>query len=104
MLIVLGHELTYFVKHETKGIKGDAENEVISMLEFLIDDMFDEFRGHIFQQIIGFPIGKKYIPLLPDLFIYIYEDEFIKELIKDNTIRQIMLCPLIIQTLLTEFF
>jgi hypothetical protein len=27
MLIVLGYELTYFVKHETKGIKGDAEND-----------------------------------------------------------------------------
>ena len=57
MLIVLGHELTCFVKHERKGIKGDADNEVISMLEFLIDDMVVEFTGHIFQQIIGFPIG-----------------------------------------------
>jgi hypothetical protein len=59
MLIVLGHELTYFVKHETKDIKANAENEVISMLEFLIDDMFVEFRGHIFEQIIGFPKGIK---------------------------------------------
>jgi hypothetical protein len=88
MLIVLGHELAYFFKHETKGIKGDAENEVISMLEFFIDDNVVEFRGHIFQQIIGFPIGKKYIPLFPDLFLYIYEDEFIKELIKENKIRR----------------
>jgi hypothetical protein len=73
------------------------------MLEFFIDDMFVEFTGHIFQHIIGFPIGNKYIPLLPDLFLYFYEDEFIKELIKDNKIRKIMVCPLIIQTLLTEF-
>ena len=69
MLIVLGHELTYFVKHETKGIKGDAENKAISM--FLIDDMFVEFRGHIFQQIIGFPIGKNVSISLPT-FSYIY--------------------------------
>jgi hypothetical protein len=33
--IVLGHKLTYFVKHETKGRKLYTENEVISMLEFL---------------------------------------------------------------------
>ena len=100
---ILGHELTYFVKHETKGTKGDAENEVISVLEFLIDDMFVAFKGYIFQQIIGFPIGKKYIPLLADHFLYFYEDEFLKELIKDNKIRKIMFCSLIIQTLLTEF-
>ena len=38
MLIVLVHELAYFFKHDTKGVKGDAENEVIGMVEFFIDD------------------------------------------------------------------
>ena len=32
---------------------GSAENDVISMLELLIDNIFVEFGGHIFQQIIG---------------------------------------------------
>ena len=48
--IVLGHELTYFVKHETKSKKCYTESEVITMLEFLIDNIFVEFWGHIFQQ------------------------------------------------------
>jgi hypothetical protein len=48
--ICLGHELTYFVKHETKIKKCCTESEVITMLEFPIDNIFVEFWGHIFQQ------------------------------------------------------
>ena len=35
--IVLGYELTYFVKHEMKGKQCSTECDVISMLLFLID-------------------------------------------------------------------
>jgi hypothetical protein len=55
--IVLGHELTYFVKHETKGRKLYTENEVISMLEFLIDNILVEFGRYVFQQIIDIHMG-----------------------------------------------
>ena len=67
-VIVLGHELSYFVKYKTKGKKCYTENEVISMLEFLIDNIFVEFGGHIFQQICGIPKGKVCAPLLVNHF------------------------------------
>ena len=38
------------------------------MLEYLIDNIFVEFDGRIFQQIIGIPIGTNCTPLLADLF------------------------------------
>ena len=76
MLIVLGHELTYFVKHQTKGTKSYTENEVSSMFGFLIDDTFVEFGGHIFQQIIGIRMATKYVTLLADIFLHSYQAEF----------------------------
>jgi hypothetical protein len=51
--IDLGHELTYFVKH-TKGKKCYTQHEVISMLEFLIDNILVEY---IWQKIIGIHMG-----------------------------------------------
>ena len=39
-----------------------TENEVINMLEVLIETIFVEIGGHIFQQIICIPIGKS-VPL-----------------------------------------
>jgi hypothetical protein len=33
-----------------------TEHEAIGMLELLIDKIFVEYGGHIFQQIIGIPM------------------------------------------------
>jgi hypothetical protein len=41
---------------------------VISMLEFLIDNVFVSFGGILFQQVVGIPIGTNCAPLLADLF------------------------------------
>ena len=47
------------------------------MLEYLIDNIFVEFGGRIFQQTIGIPMGTNCAPLLADLFLYSYEVEFV---------------------------
>lgn len=60
-------------KRVTKCSKCYTENDVISMLEFLIDNVF-EFRGYIFQN-IRIPIGTNCALLFADLFLYSYETE-----------------------------
>ena len=54
------------------------------MLEFLIDNIFVECGGVIFQQVIGIPMGTNCAPLLADLFLYSYEAELIQTLIKSG--------------------
>ena len=49
------------------------------MLEFLVDNIFVEFGGQIFQQTIGIPMGTNCAPLLADLFLYSYEAQFIQD-------------------------
>ena len=51
---------------------GSAENDVISMLELLIDNIFVEFGGHIFQQIIGIPMRTNCASLLVNVFSFSY--------------------------------
>ena len=58
------------------------------MLEFLIDNIFVEFGGKIFQQIVGIPMGTNCAPLLADLFLHSYESEFLQTLIKDKKIKE----------------
>jgi hypothetical protein len=43
------------------------------MLEFLIDNTFVMFGGHVFQQTVGIPVGTNYASLLTALFLYWYE-------------------------------
>ena len=52
------------------------------MIEFLIDNIFVQFGGRLFCQMIEIPMGANCAPLLADLFLYSYENEF-----PDNMIR-----------------
>ena len=52
------------------------------MLDFLIDNIFVTFGGRVFQQTIGIAMGTNCAPLLADLFLYYYEADFIRELIR----------------------
>ena len=84
--IVLGHDRTYFVKYETTSKTFYSEKDIIGMIDFLIDNIFVEFGGLIFQQCTGIPMGTNCAPLLADLFLYSYEAEFIQNLVKQKKI------------------
>ena len=51
------------------------------MLKYLIDNIFVEFGGRIFQQTISIPMGTNCAPLLADLFLYSYEAGFVQSLL-----------------------
>ena len=60
-----------------------ADN-ICKMIEFLIDNIFVQFGGHLFCQVIGIAIGTNYATLLADLFLYSYENEFLDNMIKSG--------------------
>ena len=40
-------------------------------------NIFVQFGGRLFRQVIGIPMGTNCAPLLADLFLYSYENEFL---------------------------
>ena len=60
-----GYELTYHWKAQDK-----RQKELHRKLEFLIYYIITEFRGHIFQQIAGIPMGTNCATLFAEPFIY----------------------------------
>ena len=82
--IVVGHNSTYFVTNTSNAKNKYTEDDIVRMLDFLIDNIFVECGGVIFQQVIGIPMGTNCAPLLADLFLYSYEAEFIQTLIKSG--------------------
>ena len=61
--------------HDTNG--GDdnmyTADKICKMIEFLIDNIFVQFEGCLFHQIIGIPTETNCAPLL-----YSYENEFLR--------------------------
>ena len=51
---------------------------------------FCSFAGKVFQQIVGIPMGTNCAPLLADIFLYSYEEEFIQSLL--STGRKQLAC------------
>ena len=60
-----------------------ADN-ICKMVEFLMDNIFVQFGGRLFRQIIGIPMGTNCAPLLADLFLYSYENEFLDNMIRSG--------------------
>ena len=54
------------------------------MIEFLVDNIYVRFGGQLFRKIVGIPMGTNCAPLLADLFLYSYENEFLDKLIKEG--------------------
>ena len=86
--VVLGYNSTYFSNNIQKGKTCYSEEQVISMLEFLIDKIFVSFGGTLFQQVVGTPMGTNCALLLADLIFYPYESEFLQKLVKDKKMHE----------------
>ena len=59
-------------------------NDICKMIEFLVDNIYVTFGGQLFRQMVGIPMGTNCAPLLADLFIYSYENEFFDKLVKEG--------------------
>ena len=73
----------------THDINGSGDNmytadNICKMTEFLIDNIFVQFGGRLFRQVIGIPMGTNCAPLLVDLFLYSCENELLDNMIKSG--------------------
>ena len=75
----------YFTHDINGGRDGiyTADN-ICKIIEFLIDNIFVQFGWRLFRQMIGIPMGTNCAPLLADLFLYSYENEFLDNIIRSG--------------------
>ena len=59
-------------------------NDICKMIEFLVDNIYVRFGGQLFRQMVAIRMGTNCAPLLADLFLYSYENEFLDKLIKEG--------------------
>ena len=65
----------------SKNIKGD---KLIEMLEFLIDNIYIRVGKEIFRQQVGILMGTDCAPFLANSFLFYFEYNYMKDLIKSN--------------------
>ena len=55
-----------------------------STVKRLIDNIYIKVGNKVFRQQVGIPMGTDCAPFLANLFLFYYEYEYIKNLVKDN--------------------
>ena len=73
-----------FTSDPLNGDNKYTAKDIRKMIEFLVDNIYARFGGQLFRQMVGIPMGTNYAPLLADLFLYSYKNEFLDKLIKEG--------------------
>ena len=60
------------------------KSELVTMIEYLVDNIFVSVGNKIFRQAIGIPMGTDYAPLLANLYLFYYKYRYMRGLIKNN--------------------
>ena len=58
-----------------------SSTDIIEMLGYLLDNIYVKYRGNIFRQIIGVPMGTDCAPDLANLFLFVFEYKYVMNLI-----------------------
>ena len=82
--IKVGRSKSYFTSDPLNGDNKYTASDICKMIEFLMDNIYVRFGGQLFRQTVGIPMGTNCAPLLADLFLYSYENEFLDKLIKED--------------------
>ena len=78
--IKVGRNEIYFTSDPSNGDNKYTASDICKMTEFLVDNTYVRFGGQLFQQMVGIPMGTNCAPLLADLCLYSYENEFLDKL------------------------
>jgi hypothetical protein len=75
---VLGRDRSYVVKiNHFDSTKKLSDTDIITMLEFLINNIFIMFGERVFQQTVGIPTGTNYVLLLANYsFIHMRQTSY----------------------------
>jgi hypothetical protein len=77
---MIGKQDTYFVRHHSDSPHKYSKIDIKGVLGFLVDNIYVFFGNQVFQQSFGIPMDTNCVALLADLFLYLYETEFVQKL------------------------
>ena len=56
----------------------------VKLFTFLMESIYVQFEGMVYQQIVGIPMGTNCALLIADLFLFCYESDFMSNLHKSK--------------------
>lgn len=77
--VTVNKNSAYFSNRKSKYDISLEANQVVSWIEFLINNTYFEIGSKIYRQCIGIPMGTDAAPFLANLFLYRHEFQFVED-------------------------
>ena len=80
----------YFSDSDSRNSNHDIFNraDVIKLLNFLVDNSYILYKGKVFRQHTGIPMGIDPAPFMANLFLHYYENTYITNLVDSGKIKE----------------
>ena len=83
---VLSKYAYYSVKYSSSNLSLTSES-LIEALNFIIDNSFINFQNKVYRQIVGIPMGTNCAPHLANLYLHVYEYDYLVALVGNGDIE-----------------
>ena len=78
---------TYFSKSKSSSNVSYSADSLVRIINTVIDNAFVRYHGKIYRQKIGIPMGTNVAPYLANIFLHIYEHEYLSKLVENNEVN-----------------
>lgn len=77
----------YMTVNKSKSVFSASVHELIECVNFIIDNSFITYKGKLYRQCVGIPMGTNCAPYLANLFLYAYEEVFLTKMCNENKVQ-----------------
>lgn len=84
--IIVKGKWSYFSDKKNNDFPAVTVQDLIDWTNYIIDHCYITFRGKVYRQIVGIPMGTSSAPYMANIFLHMYEYAHIVELIKQKDI------------------
>ena len=76
----------YFSTNRSKNNTSFNMQELIQAVNFIIDNSYITFKGLVYKQIIGIPMGTNCAPHFANIYLHVYEYKYLSKLVREGNV------------------
>ena len=77
----------YYSKSKSKSNISISCEELIKLINIVIDNSYIYYHNVVYRQVIGIPMGTNCAPILANIFLHVYEYEYLSNLVSNGDIE-----------------
>ena len=76
----------YFTKNRGKTSNSYSCEELIQEINCIVDNSYIVYHGNVYRQKVGIPMGTNCAPFLANIFLHVYEYEYLNKLVNEGNL------------------